>query len=189
MLWKSAWVRFGPLLAFFSSDMPFHILFYGMGILAYRRQWFRTAGTLGPVVGWLSVCVVLTPVTCCFFARQAADVDGVLATDLRFQVASSLSWGFLCMGFLGFLLTFAQRYFNHPSRFHQHMAKHSYRTYLLHMTVVVLVQLVLWRWSGLSGPTVLAAGLVLSLLGTHLLCVAVGWAQTSAYNAMRVVPL
>ena len=173
--WKPAMVNLGTFLAFPSSKMPFYILYYCLGISAYRRRWFNSPGRLGSVWAWLLVCVVLSPVSCSLTDRLVA--DQALKTNLGFMAGITLCKALLCMGFLGFLLTFGQRFCNRPSRFNRHMATHSYRTYLLHITVVLLVQLALSQWSALSGITVLLACIVLSLLGSHLASLLVGKVQ------------
>lgn len=165
-LWKPCFVMIGPLLGCFVPDMPYHTLYYLLGIAAFRRGWFRTPGALGPVWWWGMACVLLSVGMCYLQGMQVSDES--LRTNSAFNAVSGLGNGLLCMGFLGFLLMFAQKYFDRPSQFHQHMASESYRTYLLHLTVVVLVQFALLRWSSLSGLSVLVLGCVLSLLGSHL---------------------
>lgn len=169
---KCDWVRFGPFLMFRAPNMPFHILYYCLGISAYRQRWFSLPGRLGNVWVWFPVCVGLSLVLCSLVARLVSNPE--LEGNGVFQAVLALCDAFLCMGFLGFLLTFGQRYFDRPSKFNRHMALNSYRTYLLHMTVVVLVQLALSRCSSLSAMTVLVAGVVLSLLGSHLVALLAG---------------
>ncbi len=172
--WRSDMVRIGPLLTCFPYDMPTHVVYYGLGLLAYRRQWFTAPGRLGNVWGWLALCVVLAPATCGLFQLQLDPTHAGLTEGWSFRIVSALTWSFLCLSWFGLLVTTAQRLCQRPSRFHQHMAACSYRTYLLHLTVVVLVQLALRSWSGLPGWLVLVLALCLSHAGAHLASVLVG---------------
>lgn len=173
--WRSDMVRIGPLLTCFPYDMPTHVVYYGLGLLAYRRQWFATAQPFGNVWGWLALCAVLAPVTCALFEWQLKPTHADLAEGWSFRLLSAVIWSSLSLSCFGLLVTTAQRFCHAPSRFHQHMAACSYRTYLLHLTVVVLVQLLLWSWSDLPGWLVLALGWVLSQAGAHLASVLVGY--------------
>ena len=163
--WRSDMVRVGPILTCFPYDLPTHVVYYCLGLTAFRQQWFATPGRLGNAIGWLAMCVVLTPVTCGLFGMQLDPTHGSLTAGWGFRIVSAFAWSFLCLGCFGSLLTIAQRYCHLPSRFHQHMATHSYRTYLLHLTVVVLVQLLLWSWSDLPAWLVLLVGWIVSQTG------------------------
>ena len=168
----------GALLNFWPSDMPFHILYYCLGIVAYRRQWFAVPGGIGSVCVWLLACVVLSPLLCTLGNIEATNAE--LGATLGFQATMRLCKAALCMGFLGLLISVAERYTNQPSAFRRHMAANSYRTYLLHVTVVILVQFMLLQWTSLPGIVVLLTGIVLSLLGSHLSAVLVGKVLTGA---------
>jgi acyltransferase-like protein len=172
VLWARGWVSIGPFLNFFSTDIPYHALYFSAGIYAFRQQWFRRHDSLGSTFYWLVLCVALSLILCYLSGLQLA--DSPFATSAIFQAGVGLCKAFLCMSFLGFLLAIGQRWANSPSKFNRHMAAHSYLTYLLHMTVVVLVQLALLQWTELPGEIVLAVGISLSLIASHLVAMIVG---------------
>jgi glucans biosynthesis protein C len=181
--WKWGWLVVGPLFCCPTADMPYHVLYYLLGIYAYRRQWFRTPGVLGRARYWLPSILLLAPAVCLLSIQQIANTH--LTTDPVYQTIHAFCRAFLCMSFLGFLITFAERHTNRYSRFHRHMAANSYRTYLLHLTVVILVQFALLQWTSLPAIVVLFVGLGASILGTHLASLVVGNIQSAVAHLLK----
>jgi hypothetical protein len=80
----------------------------------------------------------------------------------------------LCASFLVLMLKFGLRFCNYESRVHKHLAANSYRMYLLHPAIVVLVQLPFLYWEQLDRYTVFFGTIVLSLAATYVVSVLLG---------------
>jgi peptidoglycan/LPS O-acetylase OafA/YrhL len=100
---------------------------------------------------------------------------------------------FVCASSFVLLMKAGMYLWNAPSKIHRHLAANSYRIYLLHMSVVVLVQLAFYRWTSLDWVTTLIGTMVLSLLGSYVVSVAAGaagqWLQRGIGKESRPEPV
>ncbi len=80
---------------------------------------------------------------------------------------------FFCSAFLGAFITVGLRYANGPSRFNRVLAENSYKMYLLHMIVVILLQWGIWYWDGGSTYIKLIVISLLSIPLTYLVAISI----------------
>jgi peptidoglycan/LPS O-acetylase OafA/YrhL len=140
--------------------LPQYLSFFVVGIVASRRNWFRTMpGTMGIVGGVAALIagVVLFPLAFSgkLFALDLTAVNNAFggghwqsAVYALFDALFSVG---LCLGAIAVL----RRLFNRESRFGAFLARHSYAVYLIHIPVVVYLGYAL---RGLALPNLLKFG-------------------------------
>ena len=129
-----------PTLAY----LPQYLSFFVVGIVAYRRDWFRTLpGSMGIVglVAALVALVVLFPLAVSgqlfsldISAFVNANGNGHWQSAVYALFDSTFAVG-LCLG----LITVFRRFFNKESRFGKFLSQHSYAVYILHIPVIVFL--------------------------------------------------
>lgn len=128
-----------PSLAY----LPQYLSFFVIGVVAYRRDWFRTVrgstGGVGLLVAALAA-VFLFPLA---FSGHLFEVELSPALDNamghgHWQSAIYALWDttFAVGLFLG-LLTLFRRFVNGPGRFGRFLAQQSYAVYVIHIPIVV----------------------------------------------------
>lgn len=146
-----------------------YLSFFVIGILANRRDWFRSIpgslGQLGFVVAMLA-SVTLFPVAivgshgASLWIGYGSWQSAVFALwDAIFAVGISLA-----------LITFFRRFFNGGKDAGRFMSGHSYFVYVIHVPIIIFVILAL---SGLQSPVLMK--LCMAALFSLPICFAIGW--------------
>ncbi len=146
---ESSWLTIGPLLQFQTPNVVLYCVYFAMGVVAYRRRWFDGDQPLGSCAMWVSGCVLL-----CIPYLIGMDWMADHPSVLESPSFATLHWCYrvvLCLAFLGAFIAYAQRYANRPNTWNQHLAANSYKIYLLHMVVVIMLQWLFLLW--VDGPT------------------------------------
>jgi glucan biosynthesis protein C len=141
------------------AHLPQYLGLFAVGIVAYRRDWFRSIpDRTGKLWLWIAVaCMVLLPII--FFAGGVMEGKADLFKGgVTWQALLAAVWeGFLCVAMVvGLLLLFRIR-FNSQGPLLKAMAASSYSTYIFHSLILVLLTLAL---SGIRLPHLLKYVLV-----------------------------
>ncbi len=130
-----------PTLAY----LPQYLSFFAVGIVAYRRDWFRTLpGSMG-VVGFVSaVLATILLFTLAFsgqlFSLELTEAMGNAMGDGHWQSAAYTLWdSFFAVGMCLAAITFFRRFFNGESRFGAFLAQQSYAVYIIHIPIIVFL--------------------------------------------------
>jgi glucan biosynthesis protein C len=173
------WMALGPILLFEPVYLPQYIIYFGLGLHAYRRSWFANAKLFGSVKYWLLLFIVST-VAYQSWVQYMFDNPELLSSKAA-MIGAWLVRYLVCVSSFVLIVRAGMRFWNSPSRIHRHLAANSYRFYLLHPTVVVLVQLGLLCWTSLGPLAVFMGSILLSLVGTYVVSVGFGdclaWAR------------
>ena len=139
--------------------MPQYISLFVLGIVAYRRNWFRTIpDRAGKLWLWIAVaCIMLLPVI--FVVGGVLEgKDHLFKGGVTWQALVTGVWeGFLCMGMVIGLLVLFRKRLNRQGPLAKAMAISSYTVYIIHQLVLVLFGLAL---SGIGLPHLLKFSLV-----------------------------
>jgi peptidoglycan/LPS O-acetylase OafA/YrhL len=136
---KSVWEF--PTFAY----LPQYLLFFVIGTVAYRHNWFRTMPTSMGIVGLATTVlagVVLYPLA---FSGNLFSLELTPALENawgngRWQSAAYALFDALfsvgtCLG----AITLFRRFFNRESRFGKFLAQQSYAVYLIHIPIIVFL--------------------------------------------------
>jgi glucan biosynthesis protein C len=136
------------------AHMPQYLGLFAVGIVAYRRDWFRNIpDKTGKLWLWIAVaCIVLLPIT--FIAGGVMEgKEDLFKGGVTWQALLAAVWeGFMCVGVVVGLLVLFRRRFNIQGPLLKAMAASSYSTYIFHTLILVLLTLAL---SGLRLPHLL----------------------------------
>ena len=122
-----------PTLAY----LPQYISFFIVGVLAFRRDWFRTIpGSMG-VVGFvmaIAASVVLFPLA--FSSVFSGEV--LFLGNGTWQSAAYALWdSTFAVGMVLASITFFRRFFNGNSRLGRFLSQQSYAVYLIHVPIII----------------------------------------------------
>ncbi len=129
-----------PTLAY----LPQYLSFFIVGIIAYRRDWFRTLtgriGTVGFVIAVVAT-LLLFPIP----------ILGMLGGSMRFLGNGSWPSAVYALWDTAFAvgmtlasITFFRRYFNEKSRLGSFLSQQSYAVYVIHSPIIVVLAYVFY---------------------------------------------
>lgn len=138
------WVNIYNVLMFDSVRLPSYLGYFIFGIFAYSKNWFTQKDLPGPIMVWLTGCIILSyaylgPIRTLFVTHQANNIQVVVT----YRILDS----FLGLSIFCLLTIFAFRYWSNASRINQNLAKSSFYIYLVHMPIVLVIQLILLKLS------------------------------------------
>ena len=159
------WVTIVNLLQFQPVKVIAYMLFFVMGIVAFRCRWFIDTKIPGHPAVWTLACVLLS--VCYLLLLKQLLLNSSAGTLFLYLLVRF----FLCMSLLVVFVMGTVRYWNRPSRFHALLALNSYHIYLVHFLIVILFQLLLSGWSDGSVYTkfgiVTSASILVSYAVSH----------------------
>jgi peptidoglycan/LPS O-acetylase OafA/YrhL len=139
------------------SYLPQYLSFFVVGMVAYRRNWFRTLPNAMGLVGLVAALVAAIVLYPLAISGQLLSVD---ITNLNNSMGKG-HWqsavyaafdSIFAVGLCLFLITLLRRFANRESRLGSWMARQSYAVYILHIPVVVYLGYAL---RGLALPNLL----------------------------------
>jgi len=138
------WTNIYNVLIFRPVRLPSYLGYFIFGIFAYSKNWFTQKGLPGPVMVWLTGCIILSyaylgPIRTLFVTHQANNIQAVVTYHL---LHSFLGLSIFCL-----LMIFAFRYWSNASRINQNLAKSSFYIYLVHLPIVLVLQMILLNLS------------------------------------------
>jgi peptidoglycan/LPS O-acetylase OafA/YrhL len=178
-----------PVLQFPTlSYLPQYLSFFIFGIIAYRRDWFRTIPDSMGYVGFgmaLAAAVVLFPLALSghMFSLKLSVVSGNFVGNGWWHSAVYALWDSvfsvgMCLG----LITLFRRYFNQQGKLSRMMSQQSFAVFIVHIPIVVFVA-VLIRGINLENlPKFCLAAIIVVPL-----CFAVAWLARKIPEVSRVV--
>jgi len=158
--------------------LPQYLSFFILGIIAFRRDWFRTIPNSMGKVGFgvaLGATILLLPMA----LGGGADIlgKGHWQSAVYALVESTFAVG-MCLG----LLTFFRRFLNRSGRFSRFLSRHAFTVYIVHPPIIVLLALAL---RGIHPEQLLKFGLA-ALIGVPL-CFAVAYLVRKIPLASRIL--
>jgi peptidoglycan/LPS O-acetylase OafA/YrhL len=126
--------------------LPQYLSLFVVGIVAYRRDWFRTTpGSMG-VVGFviaLVATVILFPLATSgrlFALAFTEPADFIFVGNGNWQSAIYALWdSIFAVGMCLAAITFFRRFFNKDSGFGRFLSQQSYAVYVIHIPIVVFI--------------------------------------------------
>jgi hypothetical protein len=140
----SSWVNICNILIFQPVRLPLYFGYFLFGIYVYSRNWFVQRDLLGPIIMWLTACIVLS---LAFLGAIDAFVKTNPPYNIQMVVTYYMLRSFLCLSFLCLLITFAFRHWNHTSGINQSFSRNSFYIYLIHMPIILILQLFFLNWN------------------------------------------
>lgn len=159
------WVLCAGVIQCQFPHVALYVVYYCLGIIAHRCQWFAQPGPFGPDRPWLAAGTLLASVFLGFawYITVHPEFRGSYIVMLAYWILRAS----LCLVCLVVLFSAAMRWCNHPSRIQQYLAVSSYRLYLTHMVVVVYIQYAFLQRGGLPALPRLLAVITVSVAASH----------------------
>lgn len=147
----------GGVIQFRPSRLWSYGLYFSLGVIACRNQWFERGRLAGHLPTWAGAFILLAGA--CLACREMMITDPGRAELWGPLLFVSLNL-FTAAG-LGFLFTAAMRYWNGPNGLSRSLARQSYAIYVAHYPLVIAAQLALLSATWLpAGTRFGVAGLV-----------------------------
>jgi hypothetical protein len=138
----------GNVIQFRPSRIFLFVVYFGMGILTYKRRWIERGRFPGHFVTWvISFIIVLL----LFLYARHLMLNGPEHLEELSGIVFFFLLNFLTISSLGLFTSLAIRYWNRPTKAGQSLAANSYSMYLTHYVFVLVFQLVLFNFPGVSG--------------------------------------
>jgi glucan biosynthesis protein C len=141
---RDPWIIFISLIQFQAVRIVLYISCFGAVIYAFSNSWFKNGEVPGHFILWTLLSIGLMYIQ----GKALAILMG------NFSIGLAFGWvlvrTLLVFTILLALISFGIQHWNTPSRVNRHLAANSYNIYLLHMIFVVVFQLVLLQWFGIS---------------------------------------
>jgi len=159
--------------------LPQYVSFFVLGLVAFRRDWFRT---IPDSMGRVGLAVALAA-TVLLFLPALSDGTGKFLGHGTWQSAAYAMWdSTFSVGMSLALITFFRRAFNRESRLGRFLSEQSYTVYIIHAPLIVLLALAL---RGLRPEALLKFALV-AVVAVPL-CFAAAWLVRRLPHATRVL--
>lgn len=133
------------------------------GIYAFNKNWFSGGKTPGHLVFLVILTLAL------WFAKEIVLAILLSGFNMMLGVIHETIRGFLVFAIIMTLIAFGGQYWQSGGRLNRSLAKNSYTIYLIHLVIVLLVQLLMYKWWNVSIYVKFAIGSVSSLLLSYLL--------------------
>lgn len=130
-----AWTNIYNVLVFQPTRLPLYLGFFWLGIYAYSKNWFTKHNLPGSLRVWFIACIILSLILLEIVINIYTEENSIYLI-----IAHGFVRTFQVMAWLVFLILFAHRYWNQPSKINQNLARNSYGIYLIHLPIVVLFQ-------------------------------------------------
>lgn len=172
-----------PTLAY----LPQYLSLFVVGIVAFRRDWFRTVsgtmGVVGFVVAVVATLILFPPaISGTLFSVEIAE-PALFVGNGSWQSAAYVLWdSIFAVGMCLAAITFFRRFFSAQSSFGSFLSQQSYAVYVIHVPIIVFTAVAL---KGI----VLAPLLKFALLAIVVLplCFIVAWALRKIPGVSRVL--
>lgn len=127
------WIHPLYLLVLQPTRVPLYLIYFALGVYAWRRQWFSQEGYEPQVKFWLPAFIVLSVV----YVADKLFLRAVFQpTPMEFLLLDSTLHSFFCLSAIFGALSFFQAYLDHTGRVWGMLAAISYPVYYIHQTVV-----------------------------------------------------
>ncbi len=145
-----------PTLAY----LPQYLSFFILGMIAFRRNWFRTIpgsmGKVGLMVAFVAT-ILLFPLA---LSGGAAFLGNGHWQSAVYALWDSIFSVGVCLGLIGLL----RRFFNHQTKLGRFLSRNAYTVYIIHAPIIVFLAIAL---RGLHPEALLKFGLA-ALIGVPL---------------------
>lgn len=167
------WVTDYYLIVFQPLRFFGYLLYFGLGILAWKRNWFTRQGYTPKIQLWLIVCVVSAVAYLAFKGMM-----GTKGTELSIQFGNALCFNIFAYSTLMTGVAVFKRFVNSSNGFWRSFSASSYGLYIFHSLAVYYGAYYLL---GIDASSFIKAPLL--LVGSTLLC----WVLTIALKKVKII--
>jgi hypothetical protein len=155
----------GNLIQFRPSRIFLHIIYFGLGLITYKKKWIERGTFPGHFKTWI---ISFTILLIAYLYTRHLMLNGPEHLQEVFGPIFFFILNFLTISTLGLFTSLAVRYRNRPTAMNRNLASNSYNMYLSHYIFVVVFQLVLFAIPEISGLLKFAIVSVMAILGSYM---------------------
>ncbi len=159
---REPWVIIASVVQFQPTRVCLYGICFGLGIYAFHNNWFSSGKTPGNLMYWIVLTLAL------WFAKEMVLASLLSRFTLTLGVIHETLRAFLVFSIIMTEVAFGGKYWQSASRFNRSLAKNSYTIYLIHLVIVFLSQLLMYKWWNVSIYVKFAIGSVSSLMLSYL---------------------
>lgn len=157
----------GNVIQFRPSRLFLFIVYFGMGILTFKKKWIERGKFPGHSKTWVISFVILLIVY--LYARNLI-LNGPEHLQKVFGPVFFFILNFLTISTLGLFTSLAIRYWSRPTPVNRNLSSNSYYIYLAHYIFVIVSQLILFTFPGIPGLLKFGIVSALSILCSYIVC-------------------
>lgn len=117
------------LIHFEPSRTVVYVVYFTMGVYAYRKNWFETEWQSAGFSAWLPVSVIILGVYSYIVIADPFEMS------TSFKLGMSMMRSLLCMALFGALVSGGLAYWNKPGDFSEYLSRNSYTVYIIHYPI------------------------------------------------------
>ena len=159
---REPWVIVASVLQFQPTRVCLYGICFGLGIYTFHKNWFGSGKTPGNLIFWAALTLTI------WIAKEAVLTSLLSRFTLTLGVIHETIRAFLVFSIIMTLVAFGGKYWQSASRINRSLAKNSYTIYLIHLIIVFLIQLLMFKWWDVSIYVKFATGSLLSLTVSYL---------------------
>jgi hypothetical protein len=157
----------GNVIQFRPSRLFLFIIYFGMGILTFKKKWIERGKFPGHFLTWMISFIIVLIVY--LYARHLM-LNGPKHLEKVFGPIFFFVLNFLTISALGLFMSLAVSYWNRPTPVNRNLASNSYYMYLAHYIFVFVFQLTLLTFPGIPGLLKFGIVSALSILCSYIVC-------------------
>ena len=159
---REPWVIIVSVVQFQPTRVCLYGICFGLGIFAFHNNWFSNGKTPGNWIFWIVFTLAL------WLAKEIVLASLLSGFTLTLGVIHLTIRAFLVFSIIMTLIAFGGKYLQSDSRFNRTLARNSYTIYLIHLVIVLLIQLLMYKWWDVSIYVKFAIGSISSLMLSYL---------------------
>ena len=156
------WVIIASVLQFQPTRVGLYAICFCLGIFAFRNNWFVGGNFPGHFAWWVLCTLVL------WTAKEAVLSILLARFSLTLGVIHETIRAFLVFSAIMTLVALGKKYWQSNSGLNRLLATNSYTIYLIHLPIVYLIQLLLYKWWDVSINLKFGIGSLIALVITCL---------------------
>jgi glucans biosynthesis protein C len=138
----SGWFSLGNIIQFQFGKLMIYSCCFVLGVYAFSRRWFIGKIDFGKSWIWALIIICLFGLNMLVLKNLKSSETPLLIAKFAFIVLYPV-WS---LTFLGFSVSWVNKYWNRSTRFNMNLAKNSYNMYLIHYVFPFTLPLLLKYW-------------------------------------------
>jgi hypothetical protein len=156
----------GNVIQFRPSRIFLHIIYFGLGIITYKKKWIERGTFPGHFKTWI---ISFTILLIAFLYAHYLMLHGPENSKEIFSPIFFFILNFLTISTLGFFTSLAVRFWNRPTAVDRNLASNSYNMYLSHYIFVIVFQFILFTTPGIPELLKIAIVSTSSILCSYMI--------------------
>ena len=160
---KESGILIASVIQFQPTSVFLYLTCFGLGIYSFQKNWISSSLVSKNLSLWIVITLLLLigkEITLASLFNNFSPAAGIIHVTLK---------SFLTFSIIISFVAFGEKYWNIGNKLNRLFASNSYAIYLIHFVIVLLIQLLMYKWWNVSIYFKFIIGSILSLILSFLL--------------------